>query len=344
MIRIGQVGVGYWGKNLLRNFAMAKGAQVVAVCETDESARDRVSRAHTGIAVTSDFDAFLDRSDIDAVVIATQTPDHFDMTRRALGAGKHVFVEKPMARTAHEAGILVELADAKGLTLMTGHLLLYHPAFEYVERLIADGRLGDVFYMYSTRVNLGIIRSDENALESLMPHDFAVALHLLGTRPVAISAQGQSFLQPGIEDVVFATVHFEDGKMAHFHASWLDPHKARKVTIVGSDMMAVIDDVEAVEKVRLYDKGVDIRPGEGRAYANYVESMTLRTGDITIPRIEMSEPLSRECAHFIEAIRTGRPPRSDGRNGLAVVSLMEAGMRSLRARGSLESISLPATG
>jgi predicted dehydrogenase len=338
MIRIGQVGVGYWGRNLLRNFLATPGADVVAVCDSAPGIREGVARAHPEMRVFDDFGEMLSRADVDAVVVATQTPDHYAMTRRALEEGKHVFVEKPMARSVAEASDLAELAEQRGLTLMTGHLLLYHPAFEYVEDLIRRGHLGDVFYLYATRVNLGIVRSDENALESLMPHDFAVALRVLNSAPVSISVQGKAFLQPDIEDVAFATVHFEGGQMAHFHASWLDPHKARKVTIVGSEMMAVIDDVESVEKVRLYDKGVDRIPSEGRTYANYVESMTLRTGDITIPKIDMREPLGRECAHFVESIRNGTSPRSDGQNGLAVVRLMEAGMRSLRSGGSLETV------
>jgi predicted dehydrogenase len=339
-IRLGQVGVGYWGRNLLRNFRSTKGCEVVAVCDSDPVIRDRISTADPEVDVLEDFDGLISRADVDAIVVATQTPDHFAMSLGALNAGKHVFVEKPMARTSAEAAQLKRTAEERGLTLMTGHLLLYHPAFEYVASLIDRGDLGRVFYMYSTRVNLGIVRSDENALESLMPHDFSVALRMLGGSPHGIAVHGQAFLQRGIEDVVFATVDFDDGKLAHFHASWLDPHKARRVTIVGSQKMAVIDDVESVEKVRLFDKGVDVIPSEGQIYANYVESMTIRAGDIVIPRIDMREPLATECAHFIDCIARGVTPRSDGQNGFVVTTMMEAGMQSLREAGRRVEINL----
>lgn len=337
-VKLAHVGVGYWGRNLLRNFASTSNCDVVAVCDVEESVRSNLARQYPSVDILDNYDRLLERSDIEAVSIATQTPHHYEMAKKALERDKHVFVEKPMARTREEARHLVELAEAKALTLMTGHLLLYHPAFVYVDELIRSGALGEVFYLYSTRVNLGIIRADENALESLIPHDFSVALRFLDSRPVSISVQGQSFLRPGIEDVVFATVRFENGQIAHLHASWLDPHKARKVTIVGSEKMAVIDDVESVEKVRLYDKGVRMAPGEGRSYANYVEAMTIRNGDITIPRIDMVEPLAEECRHFVDSILNATAPNSDGYNGLAVVTLLEAGMRSLRNGGRPETL------
>lgn len=305
----------------------------MAVCDADAIIRDRLSASYGDIDVMADYDRFLSRTDIDAVVIATQTPEHYRMCLAALEAGKHVFVEKPMARTSAEASRLVRAAEERDLTLMTGHLLLYHPAFEYVASLIDRGELGRVFYLYSTRVNLGIVRSDENALESLMPHDFSIALRMLGGSPRGIAVRGQAFLQRGIEDVVFATVDFDDGKLAHFHASWLDPHKARKVTIVGSHKMAVIDDVESVEKVRLFDKRVDVIPAEGQPYANYVESMTIRAGDIVIPKIDMREPLAAECAHFVDCVARRVTPRSDGINGLMVTRMIEGGMKSLREAG-----------
>ncbi|MFQ5569542.1 MAG: Gfo/Idh/MocA family protein [Rhodothermales bacterium] len=331
-IGIGQVGIGYWGKNLLRNFASIPGVEVVMACDQREDVRDRIARQHPGVTTTSRYEEVLRHPDIDGVVVATETPQHFAMAEAALQAGKHVFVEKPMAQTVAEAERLVELAEAQDRHLMVGHLLLYHPAFRHVEDLIAQGDLGEVYYLYSMRVNLGIIRQRENAFESLAPHDLSVALSFLNKKPVAVSAQGQAYLQPAIEDVAFATVFFEGGALAHLHTSWLDPHKVRKVTVVGSKKMAVIDDVEATEKVRLYDKGVAIRHGEER-YANYAEAMTIRTGDIHIPRIDMKEPLRLECRHFIDCIRTGRTPRSDGRNGLAVVRLLDAAQRSLVQNG-----------
>lgn len=332
-VRIGQIGVGYWGKNLLRNFAGLPGVAVTRVCDQRDVVREGVRAQYPGTRVTGRYEDLLEDPDLDGVVIATETPQHFPLAEAALLAGKHVFVEKPMAQTTAEAERLVALAEERDLRLMVGHLLLYHPAFRYVEDLIHQGELGEVYYLYSMRVNLGIIRQRENAFESLAPHDLSLALAFLNRKPVAVSAQGQAYLQPGIADVAFATVYFEDGKLAHLHTSWLDPHKARKVTVVGSRKMAVIDDVESTEKVRLYDKGVDIKPGE-KQFVDYSSAMTVRTGDISIPRIEMKEPLRLECAHFVDCIRTGRTPRSDGRNGLAVVRLLEAAQKSLAHNGS----------
>lgn len=332
-IVLGQVGIGYWGKNLLRNFAALPDAEVAMACDQNPDVRSGVERQYPDVRVTSRYEDLLESDAMEGVVIATETPQHYAMAKAALEAGKHVFVEKPMAQTSAEAEELVALAEAQDRRLMVGHLLLYHPAFRHVEEIIRQGELGDVYYLYSTRVNLGIIRQRENALESLAPHDVAVALRFLDQRPVAVSAQGQAYLQDGIEDVVFATIFFDGSALVHLHTSWLDPHKIRKVTVVGSKQMAVIDDVEGTEKVRLYDKGARLRPGEPH-YADYAESTAIRVGDIHIPRIAMQEPLHLECRHFIDCIRTGEAPRSDGRDGLAVVRVLEAAQRSLAQRGA----------
>ncbi len=334
-IGIAQVGVGYWGKNLLRNFAGLPGVEVLAACDQKVDVLDQVARQYPGLATTHRYEDLLETSEVEGVVIATETPQHFVMAEAALRAGKHVFVEKPMAQTVEEAERLVALAEAQDRRLMVGHLLLYHPAFGYVEDLIRQGELGRVYYLYSVRVNLGIVRQRENALESLAPHDLSVALQFLSARPVAVSAQGQAYLQPGVADVAFATVFFEDGALAHLHTSWLDPHKVRKVTVVGSRKMAVIDDVEATEKVRLYDKGVAVPPG----YAGYAEAMAVRSGDIHIPKIDMQEPLRLECRHFAACLHTGETPRSDGRNGLAVVRLLAAAQASLAQNGATVAVS-----
>lgn len=336
-IGIGQVGVGYWGKNLLRNFSALASAEVLQVCDQRPEVLESVASQYPGLAITKTYRDLLDNPDLAGIVIAAETPQHFTLAKAALEAGKHVFVEKPMAQTNEEAERLVALAEAQGRHLMVGHLLLYHPAFRYVEELIERGELGEVYYLYSIRVNLGIIRQKENALESLAPHDLSIALRFLDRKPVAVSAQGQAYLQQGVEDVTFMTVFFEGGQLAHLHTSWLDPHKVRKVTVVGSKRMAVIDDVEGTEKVRLYDKGVDLRPGQQR-YADYAEAMTIRTGDIHIPWVDMQEPLRLECQHFIDCIRSGQTPRSDARNGLQVVRLLEAAKQSLAQRGACISL------
>lgn len=334
-VRLAQVGIGYWGKNLLRNFASLEGVEVSMACDQRESVLARVADQFPGIQTTSAYEDLLESPDIDGIVIATETPQHAPLAQQALEAGKHVFVEKPMAQTVDDARTLVRLAEENDLRLMVGHLLLYHPAFRFVEDLAIRGELGDVYYLYSQRVNLGIIRQKENAFESLAPHDISLALAFIDAKPIGVSANGAAYLQPGIQDVVFATIHFEGGKMANLHTSWLDPHKIRKVTVVGSRKMAVIDDVEASEKVRLYDKGVDMSKA---SYADYAEAMTLRSGDIHIPKINMAEPLRMECEHFVECVRTGATPRSDGRNGLAVVEIMEAANRSLASGGVTASI------
>ena len=297
------------------------------------------------VKTTTNFQDLLDNPDIEAIVIATQTPLHHQFAIQALRAGKHVFCEKPLAQSVAEAEELVQEAEQRNLRLMVGHLLMYHPAFNYVDNLIKSGQLGDVRYLYSLRVNLGIIRQRENAFESLAPHDLSIALQFLDEQPVAVSATGQAFLQDGVEDVAFATIFFEGGKLAHLHTSWLDPNKVRKVTVVGSQKMAVIDDMENTEKVRLYDKGVQLPPGAAQPYETYAEAMAIRTGDITIPKITMREPLQFECRHFIDCVISGKRPRSDGRNGLTVVQLLEAARLSLTNGGtSVELESLKAMG
>ncbi len=333
-IGLAQVGIGYWGKNLYRNFNNLPDAQVIQVCDQDQAVLDRLWKQDPHLQTSTNFDDVLQNRDVDAVIISTQTPLHFSFAKRALEAGKHVFVEKPLTQSIEDAETLVHLAESNDLRLMVGHLLLYHPAFQYVEDLITNGELGEIRYLYSVRVNLGIIRQQENAFESLAPHDLSVALQFLNATPVAVSATGQAFLQPGIEDVAFATVFFDGGKLAHLHASWLDPHKVRKVTVVGSKKMAVIDDMQSTEKVRLFDKRVDLQPGERQQYENYAEAMAIRTGDIVIPKIPMQEPLRLECQHFVDCVRTGKRPKSDGRNGLAVVKLLEAARKSLNNAGA----------
>lgn len=328
-VRIAQVGVGYWGKNLLRNFASLEAARVVGVCDRDPEVLRRVEHRHPDVPTTQQYADLVAREDVEAVAIATETPEHYEMVSAALEAGKHVFVEKPLTETAAQAERLVEQAAARDRRLMVGHLLLYHPAFEHVKRLVDDGELGQVHYLYSQRTNLGIVRSRENAFQSLAPHDLAVACWLLDADPAHIAAQGAAYLQDDIEDVVFATVRFEGGKLAHLHTSWLDPSKVRTTTVVGSEKMAVIDDTASVEKVRIYDKGVEPEP-DAEHYADYAEVMQVRYGDTVIPRIETEEPLRRECRHFLMCVRTGQTPRSDGRSGLTVVRLLEEAQRAFR--------------
>ena len=332
IVRIAQVGAGYWGRNLLRNFAAIPQAEVVWVCDTQEEAQKDAAANHPGIRTTGDIQDILADESVEGVIVATETPQHFLMAEAALRAGKHVFVEKPLSQTVDQAERLVALAEENDLRLMVGHLLLYHPAFRHVEELIGQNELGDIRYLYSTRVNLGIVRQRENAFESLAPHDLSIALAYIDSKPVAVAAQGSAYLQPNIEDVVFATVFFENGALAHVHTSWLDPHKIRKTTVVGSKLMAVIDDMEPSEKVRLYDKGAEVAEPSG--YTGFAEAVSVRSGSIVIPKIENGEPLRSECEEFVASIVEQRRPHTDGKSGLAVVRLLEAARQSLEAGGA----------
>jgi predicted dehydrogenase len=331
MITVGQVGLGYWGPNLLRNFQALPGALVKAVCDLEESALARAKERHPHVICTPDFEELLGDPDIQAIVVASPANTHFNLAKAALEAGKHVFVEKPLALRVNEAETLVRLADEQRLVLMVGHLLLYHPAVARLKEWLDEGELGEIYYVYTERRNLGQVRRDENAMWSLAPHDISVALYLLGEMPAMVAAQGQAYLQSGIEDTVFFTLRFADGRLVHSHVSWLDPHKVRRLTIVGGRRMAVFDDVEPTEKLRLYDKGVDRMP----EYSSYGEALTLRFGDIYAPRVEMHEPLRLECQHFLDCIGQGRQPRSDGQSGLQVLRVLDALQQSLDSEGKL---------
>ncbi len=331
MITLGQVGLGYWGPNLLRNFARLPEARVKAVCDLDEGALARAREQYPRLVCTkSPKDLFRD-PEIDAIVVTTSAATHFPVARAALEAGKDVFVEKPIALKVKEAEEMVDIAGVGGLILMVGHLLLYHPAVTHLKKMVDEGKLGDVYYVYTERRNLGKVRQDENAMWSLAPHDISVALHLLREMPVTVAAQGQAYLQPGLEDTVFFTLRFSDGRLVHSHVSWLDPHKVRRLTVVGSQQMAVFDDVEPTEKLRIYDKGVDRVP----EYSSYGDALTLRFGDIYAPNIEMREPLRLECQHFLDCVEKRQQPLSDGQNGLQVLRILDALQRSLDNEGEL---------
>jgi predicted dehydrogenase len=253
---------------------------------------------------------------------------------KALAAGKHVFIEKPLAASVADARELVDAAESADRRLMVGHLLLFHPALNAVRGLIESGELGDVYYLYGNRVNLGQVRADENALWSLGAHDVAVLLDLVGERPVEAQARGECYVRPGIEDVVFGYLKFPSGAIAHLHLSWLDPHKMRKLTVVGSQKMVVFDDMETDRKVTIYDKSASRSPSTD----SYGEYVSVRFGDISIPRIPNDEPLRLECQEFVDAIGEGREPRCNGREGLAVVEVLEAMQTSLDEGGRVVQV------
>ncbi len=324
MIKVAVVGAGYWGKNLVRTFDSLEATTLSYI--VDKSPEILSSHSSYDAERTDDYDLVLSDESVDAVAIATPPVSHHQVAMAALKAGKHVFVEKPLTLDVAEAEELVAFAREQDRMLMVGHLLLYHPCVNALKEIIASGQLGDVLYLYSQRLNLGKVRTDENALLSLAPHDISVALYLIDKTPVSVTASGQSYLQDGIEDVVFMNITFEGGQMANVHVSWLDPHKVRRLTVVGSGMMASFDDMEAQEKVRIYDKGVNVN----KDYDSYAEYLSLRNGSVHSPEIEMHEPLKCECAHFADSIINKKTPLSDGNNGLMVTRILDAAMQSLK--------------
>ena len=330
MTTVAVIGGGGWGKNHVRNFHQIDVCRLKTVCDLDEAILARHRAVYEDLETTTRAEEIFADPEIDAVIIATDAPSHHRIAAAALEAGKHVLVEKPMTLVPEEAEALVRAAEAGGRVLMVGHLLEYHPCVLYLKDLADGGRLGGLRYMYSQRVNLGVVRKDENAWWSLAPHDVSVILFLFGAEPTVVTAQGQDYLQDGVEDVVFAQLKFADGRMAHIHVSWFDPHKIRKMTLVGAEKMATFDDMEAAEKIRIYDKGVET----AGTVVGYEQSLDLRSGDIVIPKTPGGEPLRAECLHFLECIDQGRTPRSDGADGLRVVRVLEAGQRSLAGGGT----------
>jgi predicted dehydrogenase len=321
-VAVGVVGLGYWGPNLARNFATMAGAELRWLCDEDPAVRERVAVRFPGVRVTADLDDLLADDGLDAVVVATQVPTHATLAVRVLQAGKHCFVEKPLAQSVADAERAVEAAEAAGRVLMVGHLLQYHPGVNKLKEIADSGELGDIHYIYGNRLNLGQLRADENALWSLGAHDVSVLLHLADEEPYELHARGESYMREGVEDVVFGFLRFPSGLAAHLHLSWLDPHKERRFTIVGSKRMATFDDMDPERKVTVYDKGFDEKAD---TYGEYIT----RSGDIWSPRVPNDEPLRLECEHFLTSIREGRAPTSDGESGLRVVRVLEGLQQSL---------------
>ena len=321
-VRVGVVGLGYWGPNLARNFDQLEGANLAWLCDGSQEALDRWTPRFPGVRGTTDVAELLADDALDALVIATPVPTHAALTLQAIEAGKHVFVEKPLAQSAADAEQVATAAESAGTVLMVGHLLEYHPGVTKLKEIADAGELGEIHYIYGNRLNLGKLRADENALWSLGAHDVSVVLALVGEEPSEVSARGESYMQPGIEDVVFCFLRFPSGVAAHLHLSWLDPHKERRFTVVGSKRMATFDDMSLERKIEIYDKGFD---QDFSSYGEYIA----RSGDIHSPRISNEEPLRIECRHFVECIADGRQPRSGPQSGLRVVRVLEALQDSL---------------
>src|SRR5215207_6670220 len=324
-IRIAVVGLGYWGPNLARNFDALAESELAWICDAFPEQLERMASRFPGVRTTSDIEELLADPAVDAVAIATPVPTHAPLARRCLEAGKHVFVEKPLAQSVADVEQVVASARDHDRTLMVGHLLEYHPGLERLKELVDSGELGTVHYIYGNRLNLGKLRADENALWSLGAHDVSVVLRLAQEEPVECHAFGESYMREDVEDVVFCYLRFPSGLAAHLHLSWLDPHKERRFTVVGSRRMATFDDMAIERKLTVYDKGFD-QKFEG--YGEYIQ----RSGDVWCPQVPNDEPLRIECRHFVGRVLDGMPPRSDGAAGLRVVRVLEELQRSLDSR------------
>lgn len=330
MIGIGVIGAGYWGPKHVRNFSELPGARVAMVADFDERRLAAIEATDPGVRTTKSYRDLLASPEVDAVVVATPVTTHAKLSREALRAGKHVLVEKPMAVSSEDVEELIRLAEHQHRTLMVGHTFLYNPAVRVLHELVQRGELGEIYYAHAQRLNLGLFQRDINVIWDLAPHDISILMYVLGMDPVAVSTHGSACVQPGIEDVAYLNIVFPERVQAQVHVSWLDPNKVRRTTIVGSKKMAVYDDVEMLEKIRIYDKGVEAPPHT----ATFGEfQLSYRYGDITIPHLPSTEPLRLECQHFLECIRTGATPLTDGSHALAVVRVLEWAQRSLRDSG-----------
>lgn len=335
-VNVAVVGLGYWGPNLARAFASTSGARLHTLCDSNGARLVAVARDYPGVRTTTDYGAVLAAPDVDAVVLATPAATHFKLAFAALQAGKHVLVEKPMAQSAAECRALIEQAEARRRVLMVGHVFLYNAAVRKIKELIDSGALGRLYYIYAQRLNLGIIRQDVNALWNLAPHDISVINYWLGAIPTVVLARGYAYVQPGIEDVFFMTLEYPGDVAANVHVSWLDPHKVRRITVVGSERMAEFDDMNPEARVVVYNKRAATPPsipnvnGVASSRGMSHRGVEVQAGDVTIPRIGFEEPLRAECEHFLECVTEGRRPLSDGAQGLQVVQVLEAAEESLR--------------
>jgi predicted dehydrogenase len=337
-VKVGVVGVGYWGPNLVRNFVEHEGAEVAYVCDRDQAALDRVTRRFPWLRTTTAYDLILGDNEVHAIAIATPVSTHGFLARDALRAGKHVLVEKPLAASAAEARDLLELARRRDLVLMPGHTFLYSPPVNLVREYIASGELGEIFFISTSRVNLGLHQPDVSVAWDLAPHDFSILRYWLGERPTTVNAISRCCIIPSVPDIAFVNLGFPSGTIAHVELSWLAPSKLRRTTVVGSRRMVVYDDTSS-EPVRLFDSGAALM--DPQSFGEY--RMTYRTGSIISPHVEPVEPLLLEVGDFVQSVRTGRAPRSDAELGLDVVLTIEAAERSLAAGGGPVDVERPST-
>jgi predicted dehydrogenase len=334
VIKVGVIGYGYWGPNLVRNLTDIPDCSLLVVADLNQRRLQHLHGCYPHITVTQDYRNLFEMG-LDAVVIATPPATHFPLASESLLHGLHVLVEKPLALASRHAQALIDLSQRGNRVLMVGHTFIYNPAVCALKRMIQSGELGQVHYIDTARLSLGLFQRDLNVLWDLAPHDISIVMDLLTAQPMKVSARGTACVQKDVEDVAYMSLEFPDGVLAHVHVSWLDPCKVRRITIVGSKKMVVYDDVETLEKVRVYDKGVECPPYTDN-YSDF--QFSYRYGDITIPYIKFTEPLRLECQHFLECISEGTQPQTDGQAGLDVVRVIEAAQRSLRNSGHQEEI------
>lgn len=334
-----QIGFGYWGPNLARNFDSLPGVNMAALSDLSDNNISSFKSKYPDAAIYKDWNEAVKRDDIDAVIVSTPAELHFNMALEALRNGKHVLVEKPLALTNDECELLNKTAEENDLRLMVGHTFLYNSAVNKLRSYIESGELGKVLYIYSSRLNLGKVRSDINSLWNFAPHDISIILYLLQEfNPISVTARGFSYLQKDIEDVVFFTIEFPNSVCANVHVSWIDPDKVRKMTVVGEKKMVVYDDVSNDAKIQLFDKGVDKQPVDDNlqnfdGFGDF--QLQIRAGDMIVPKFDFVEPLKTECSHFVDCIRTGKTPLTNGRHGQEVVKILEAAQKSLKDSGKI---------
>jgi predicted dehydrogenase len=331
MLRIGVIGYGYWGPNIVRNFSSVDGARVVAVSDLRDDSLKKVEKAHQGVRTTKSADELILATDIDAVAIVTPVFTHFDLAKKALEAGKHVFVEKPFTYTVAQAEELINLAEKKNLKIMVDHTFLFTGSVRKMKQLVDDGTLGEIYYYDSMRVNLGLFQHDVNVIWDLAPHDLAIMLYVLGQKPKAVVATGSAHVKPGMEDMAYLTFYFDDNVIAHINVNWLSPVKVRTTLVGGQKKMLVWNDIEPDEKIKIYDKGVEVKNSTGV----YNLLVSYRSGDMWAPKVDQIEALKLEAQYFVECCGNGAKPINDGAAGLEVVRMLEGSIRSLQNRGGM---------
>jgi predicted dehydrogenase len=335
---VGVIGCGYWGPNLLRNFAENEAAELRWICDADESRLAAMARRYPAAQTTTDYQRLLADPKLDALAVVTPVATHFQIARAALGAGKHLLVEKPLTATEQEAEELNDLAETNGLTLMVDHTFVYTGAVRKMKEIVASGELGDLLYFDSVRINLGLFQKDINVLWDLAPHDLSIMDYLIDRQPDAVSAIGSCHIEPGIENIAYLMMHFDNDFIAHFHFNWLAPVKIRRTLIAGSRKMILYDDIEPTEKVRIYDKGITTNRVGADREADYQTLVSYRTGDVWAPKLDSTEALRHVVGEFLSSIRERRPPLTDGQAGLRVVRLLEAAQQSIKNGGQLQFV------